>query len=478
MLMNGTEAAEPQSAVGEARSRERMDLPSERELQAAVELAAEICGAPISLVSLLDETWQTVLASVGTRVKQVRRDITVCQYTMERNDLMIVDDMMTDMRFAGHPMVTGDPEIRFYAGLPLQGPDGRAIGTLCVIDVKPRKLSRTQEQALRVLVAQIKTSMQLRAEHRMLVEALAERDRATTRLHANERMFQAFMNNGPLVSYVKDAAGRYVFYNARLAERCHVTMQEWLGKTDYEMFPAHLAQTYRTHDEETLEADRLMISTETLCTSTGECSTWRSYKFPCEDEDGQTLLAGFSFDVTEELQREDELAKAKQELERLGAIDPLTLLPRRQSFDERLTVEFDGAQMRRQTLSLAVMDVDNIRLRNDRMGREAGDAALKTIGDILKECITEADLAVRLGGAEFALLLPETTADEARALAERVLREMRKVDWGMVPVTLSVGIATNEYAKRGGRQLFCFGDDAMYTAKTAGKNRIVVYQPR
>ena len=286
------------------------------------------------------------------------------------------------------------------------------------------------------------------------------------------------MNNGPLVSYVKDAAGRYQFYNARLAERCHVTMQEWLGKTDFEMFPEHLARTFRKHDEETLQAGRLMISTETLCTSTGECSTWRSYKFPCEDEDGRALLAGLSFDVTEELQRQEELAKAKEELEKLGAIDPLTSLPRRQRLDERLQVEFDGAQMRRQMLSLAVMDVDNIRLRNDRMGHEAGDAALKTIGDILKECVTEADLVVRFSGAEFALLLPETTADEARALAERIQREMRKVDWGMVPVTLSVGIATNEHAKRSGRQLFCFGDDAMYTAKTAGKNRVVVYEPR
>ena len=454
------------------------DLPSEQELQQAVELAAEICGAPISLVSLLDDRWQTILASVGLRVKQLRRDITVCHHTIEKNDLFVVDDMMMDMRFAGHPMVTGDPEIRFYAGLPLTAPDGRAIGTLCVIDVKPRKLSRTQEQALRVLTNQIRTTMELRAEHRKLTEALAERDRATTRLHANERMFQAFMNNGPLGSYIKDAEGRYVFYNARLAERCHVTMQEWIGRSDLEVFPREMAEVYRAHDREALDAGGLTISTETLCTSQGECSTWRSYRFPCEDEDGRTLLAGLSFDVTEELQRQEELAQAKAELERLGSIDPLTGLARRQVFDERLTVEFNGAQLRRQTLALVVIDVDDIRLRNERMGREAGDAALKAIGGLLKECITEADLAVRFGGAEFALLLPETTAEEAKSLAERVQRELRKVDWGRVPVTLSVGVATNEFAKRSGRQMFCFGDDAMYRAKMAGKNRVVVYEPR
>ena len=456
----------------------RTDMPSERELQEAAELAAEICGAPISLISLLDENWQTVLASVGMRVRQVRRDITVCQHTLEKNDLLVIDDMMMDMRFAGHPMVTGDPEIRFYAGMPLEGPGGRAIGTLCVIDVKPRKLTRTQEQALRVLASQIKTSMQLRAEHRMLAEALAERDRVTARLHANERMFQTFMNNGPLMSYVKDADGRYLFYNARMAERCHVTMQEWIGRTDFEIFPKHMAETYRTHDKEALESERLVITLETLCESGDKCSTWRSYKFPCEDEEGRAMLAGFSFDVTDELQRLEELTQVKLELERLGSIDPLTGLARRQVFDERLTMEFESAQLRRKKLALAVVDVDNIRLRNERIGREAGDLALKTIAQIFKECVTEADLAVRFGGAEFALLLPETTAEEAKALAERVQREMRKVDWGTVPVTLSVGVATNEHAKRSGRQLFCFADDAMYTAKTAGKNRVTLYEPR
>ncbi len=477
MLTQAVEISDA-DAVSQARPAGLVDMPSERELQEAAELATEICGAPISLISLLDENWQTVLASVGMRLKQVRRDITVCQYTVEKNDLLVIDDMMTDMRFAGHPMVTGDPEIRFYAGLPIEGADGRAIGTLCVIDVKPRRLTRTQERAMRVLASQIKTTIQLRTEHRLLGEALAERDRATARLRANERMFQTFMNNGPLISYLKDGDGRYLFYNARMAERCQITMQEWLGRTDLEVFPEEIARSYRAHDFEALEAGRLLIKTETLCTSKGECSTWRSYKFPCEDEDGRTMLAGFSFDVTEEIQRQEELTQAKLELERLGQVDPLTGLPRRQVFDERLETEFDGAQMRRQTLSLVVMDVDNFRQRNQRMGKEAGDAALKSIGGILKECVTEMDLVVRFGGAEFVLLLPETTADEAKALADRIQREMRKVDWGMVPVTLSVGIATNENAKRSGRQLFCFADDAMYTAKTAGKNRVVVYEPR
>ena len=477
MAANAVMAVE-QERCDEVLAEDGSDMPLQHELQQVVELAAEICGAPISLVSLLDDSWQTVLASVGLRVKQLRRDITVCHHTMERNDLLVVDDMMMDMRFAGHPMVTGDPEIRFYAGLPLTAPDGRAIGTLCVIDVKPRRLTRTQEQALRVLTNQIKTTMELRAEHRRLTEAIAERDRATTRLHANERMFQAFMNNGPLMAFVKDEAGRFLFYNTRMAERCRVTMQEWIGRSVHDVFPESVAQAYREHDNEALEAGGLTISTETLCTNQGECSTWRSYKFPCEDEDGRTLLAGLSFDVTEELQRQEELMQAKAELERLGSTDALTGLARRQVFDERLTVEFDGAQLRRQTLSLVVIDVDDIRLRNERMGHEAGDAALKAIAGILKECTTEADLAVRFGGAEFALLLPETTAGEAKSLMERIQREMRKVDWGMVPVTLSAGVATNEHAKRSGRQMFCFGDDAMYRAKKAGKNRVVVYEPR
>lgn len=454
------------------------DLPSRDDLQEIVEIAAQICGAPISMVSILDAERQWFEASVGTHLRETRRDISFCAHAVLQEELFVVEDTLKDIRFAANPMVTGEPEMRFYAGMPLRSPDGESFGTLCVIDQKPRQLTETQTRALRVLANQIKTSMQLRAEHRLLGEALAARDQATSRLHANERMFQTFLNNGPHVSYLKDSEGRYLFYNARLAERCNITMQEWLGRTDFELFPENLARSYREHDATALAAGRLVISTETMCTRSGECSTWRSYKFPCEDEVGQILLAGFSFDITEELQRQEELAQTKRELERLGSIDPLTELPKRQVFDERLELEFEGAQMRRQTLSLVVMDVDNLRQRNQRLGKDAGDVALKTIGTILKECITEADLAVRFGGAEFALLLPETTNDEAKALAERVQREMRKVDWGVAPVTLSVGVATNLDAKRGGRQLFCFADDAMYTAKMTGKNRVVVYEPR
>ena len=472
------EAVQGQRTNDGSQMRRVPDLPSHAELQEIVEIAAQICGAPISLISLLDAERQWFEASVGTHLRETRRDIAFCAHTVIQEDLFVVEDTLKDIRFAANPLVTGDPEMRFYAGMPLISPDGETFGTLCVIDQKPRQLTVTQMRALRVLANQVRTSMQLRAEHRMLVAALRERDHATTRLHANERMFQTFMNNGPLISYLKDAEGRYLFYNARFAERCHVTMQEWLGRTDFEVFPENLARNFREHDQTALDAGRLVISTEMMSAPDGECSTWRSYKFPCEDEVGQPLLAGFSFDVTDELQRQEELAQTKRELERLGSVDPLTNLPKRQVFDERLELEFDGAQMRRNTLSLVVMDVDNIRQRNQRLGKEAGDAALKTIGAILKECITEADLAVRLGGAEFVLLLPETTNEEAKALAERVQREMRKLDWGIAPVTLSVGIATNRDAKRGGRQLFCFADDAMYTAKMTGKNRVVVYEPR
>ena len=447
------------------------------ELQEMAELASEICGTPISLVSLLDEKWQTILASVGLPVRRVRRDLTMCAHTLAKNDLMIVEDTMKDVRFAGHPMVTGDPEIRFYAGLPLADHTGKSIGSLCVVDLRPRTLTLTQERALRVLAGQFRSRLELRAEHRALEQALEERDRIAGKLHSNERLFQTFMNNGPLLSYMKDDQGRYVFYNSRMAERFLVTQTEWLGKTDLDLFPEQQARQFRDHDLEVLASRRLILSDETTCED-GQCITWRSYKFPCEDENGRQMVAGFSMDVTEELKRQAELVLAHRELEKVARADALTGLWTRRVFDEELEPAFERAQESKQTLSLMILDLDNFNQRNTRLGRDAGDAALATFGTVLNQCLSPGDTGVRYGGAEFAILMPETTAEEAKSLAEQVQAKVRAVDWGAVGLTLSIGIATTRHAIRSGRQLFCFADDAMYQAKNAGKNRVILYRPR
>lgn len=163
----------------ELHSYQVLDTEAEQAYDDVVRLASFICDTPVALISLIDEDRQWFKAKVGINDMETPRGIAFCAHAITQpNELMEVVDAQKDSRFADNPLVTGGPGIRFYAGAPLLTPSGAAIGTVCVIDRVPRKLTEAQAEALKALSRQVVQLLALRranAELKLLSRALSNR---------------------------------------------------------------------------------------------------------------------------------------------------------------------------------------------------------------------------------------------------------------------------------------------------------------
>jgi PAS domain S-box-containing protein len=139
-----------------------MDTAPEAVFDDIVAIASQICDVPIALISLVDSKRQWFKAALGVSVAETPREIAFCAHAIEQGSTFVVEDAARDPRFAANPLVTGDPNLRFYAGTQLRTPGGEAIGTLCVLDTRPRTLTAQQHQALQALGRQVMVQLEFR----------------------------------------------------------------------------------------------------------------------------------------------------------------------------------------------------------------------------------------------------------------------------------------------------------------------------
>lgn len=154
-----------------------LDTPAEAAFDDLVRIAADVCGTPMALVSLVDEARQWFKAVVGLGVRETPIGTSVCAHAMRSGGVFVVEDLSADPRFAANPLVTEPPDLRFYAGAPLVTPEGLPLGSFCVLDRVPRRLSEGQAATLQALARQAMAQLELRRTLAQLHRANRHRSR-------------------------------------------------------------------------------------------------------------------------------------------------------------------------------------------------------------------------------------------------------------------------------------------------------------
>lgn len=274
--------------------------------------------------------------------------------------------------------------------------------------------------------------------------------------------------------YVKDVNCRYVYGNKLTLDYFGVTQEQLKGTTDQQYFPSVVADVLQRNDRKVLSKKQKMTD-DIKVDSNGQQLVFHEVKQPLFNKKGKLIgLIGISTEITEEYH-------LRSELEQLANTDPLTDLFNRRSFTAFSEHEFSRAMRYFSPLSLMMIDIDLFKNVNDTYGHLVGDEVIKRVASICDEHIRESDILARIGGEEFAILLPDTDLDSAFKLAERLRLAQQNHQETFLPIndnlpqiTISIGVSSIHAKDKSFADMFARADKALYSSKHIGRNSVNV----
>ncbi|MFP5227188.1 MAG: putative bifunctional diguanylate cyclase/phosphodiesterase, partial [Acidobacteriota bacterium] len=429
------------------------------DLEPVVHIAARMLDMPVAAVNMIGSDHVFFAASVGIGECDMRRDVSFCAHAITQNEVMVVPDATLDPRFHDNPLVTGSAGIRFYAGIPLRSPSGHALGALCVIDSRPHSSFSEQDR------------QRLKDLGRLASDKLELRRLENARSHRSFR-FEDIAITSPTPIVCLDEERTIRFWNAPAAAMFGYSLAEGVGMPFERVVPAG--------------DDPLMRMIEKFICS-GQPSVGGSVQeaqavrrdgsaFPieislfCWSQEGRRHFGAMLSDISDRRHREDQLFQ-------LANFDDLTGAANRSLFQRRADEELASGH----PTAVLALDLDNFKDINDTLGCSCGDRVLAAVASRILSRIRPTDTLARIGGDEFALLLPQSgDAHRALSVAEAVIAAIGRplqLDAHEVRVAACCGIAISPVHGRTTEELMGNADLALYQAKATGRGCSSVFVP-
>jgi diguanylate cyclase (GGDEF)-like protein len=444
-----------------------LDTMPARDFNSLVRLARELFDVPISAVSLVDRHRQWFKAIEGLDCRETPREIAFCAHTICSAEPLIVNDATMDDRFRGNTLVTDSPNIRFYAGIPLQLVDGLRLGSLCVIDTKPRTMTEPDLARLRHL-SELATA--LLSNHARSIQASQQAriiENQEQRLLRKHKLLESACELGKLGAWERDVATGQLSWTGGM-----FTLHEMAVGTErniaehLDLYPEPERTRLRALMADADRAKRPFRFEGRMYTTKGKLRWVRLVSEVELDGDRLVRRYGLKQDITEErilLERVRHLANS----------DELTGLANRRALRRRLA-ELSKSREMPLAITVLALDLDGFKEINDTHGHAAGDACLRRIARRLKAALGPGVLVARTGGDEFTLISTGTERPQPDQLIETIFKAVHaRIIWRghAFRLSCSIGVASRQDGCRFvADDLLHEADLALYEAKREGKN--------
>ena len=457
-----------------------LDTPPEREFDVLAKLAQRMLGTGMSSITLIAPERQWFKARCGPLAPETVRAQAFCPVVFETEAPLVVADAQLDPRFAESPFVTGAPNIRYYAGVPVRihRPDGDSvtIGTLCVLDEQPREPTPIDLEVLEELACVAEALIEARAIALRTAAAAEEHRLAVERLERERRQFKQAERMADMGSYRYDlekqttawSDGVFAIHERPLSGGVpNGEIMNHFPEPDRTTFVAAVLRTLDTGEPFEMDAD--------FVTAKGKA---RRVRCSCEIELAQgkpVALIGLIQDITE---RHD----LEQRLRHQARTDDLTQLANRAEFHRVLDLRLREARAADGDVAVLLIDLDGFKGVNDVLGHAAGDAVLRRVADRLRASCDDGCLPARLGGDEFALVM-SANLDRVGLdrKVRRLLHDLEIVVDGqghIARVTGTIGVSWSSEAGQDRDVILRQADAALYAAKRTRKGTAQTYRPQ